>query len=282
MKLHVITTEKFKLDGGATFGVVPKSLWSRAVTSDENNMVDFCNRLLLIETDDGHKILIDTGIGNKQDEKYRSHFFITGNTLEQSLAEKGFSTNDITDVILTHLHFDHVGGSVIFGDNGKKLLPLFKNAIYYCSKEQWDWAVNPNPREKASYLNENFIPLFDSGHLEFIHEEQELFENIYLNIYNGHTQGQIIPTVNYNGRKIVFMADLIISVAHIPVPYVPSYDVQPLISLQEKTSFLKKAADENSVLFFEHDSENECCTVQSTEKGIKLKDIFELKDLFKH
>ena len=281
MKLNVINTENFKLDGGASFGVVPKSLWSKTVPSDENNMVDVCNRLLLIESD-GHKILIDTGIGNKQDEKYLSHFHISGNTLEQGLAEKGFSSDDITDVILTHLHFDHVGGSVKYNDDRLKLHPVFPNAIYYCSKEQWDWAINPNPREKASYLNENYIPLYESGHLEFIHEEQELFENIYLKIYNGHTQGQIIPMINYNGRKIVFMADFIASVTHVPLPYIPSFDVQPLLSLQEKADFYKKALEENYVLFFEHDSQNECCTLQMTEKGVKPKDVFDFKDLSLH
>jgi glyoxylase-like metal-dependent hydrolase (beta-lactamase superfamily II) len=281
MKLHVINTEKFKLDGGAAFGVVPKSLWSKTVPSDENNMIDVCNRLLLVEIED-HNILIDTGIGNKQDAKYLSHFYISGNTLEQGLAEKGFSPSDITDVILTHLHFDHAGGSVKYSDDRQKLIPVFPKAIYYCSKEQWDWAVNPNPREKASYLNENYYPLFESGHLEFIHEEQELFKNVYLNIYNGHTQGQIIPVINYNGRKIVFMADFIASVTHVPVPYIPSYDVQPLVSLQEKSEFYKKAVEENYVLFFEHDSQNECCTVHMTEKGIKPKEVFEFKDLSLH
>ena len=278
MKLHVINVENFKLDGGACFGVVPKTIWEKNVIIDENNLIAVCNRLLLIETD-GHKILIDSGIGNKQDEKYLSYFQISGNTLAQGLKEKGFTSADITDVILTHLHFDHVGGCVKYNEDKTKLLPVFPNATYYCSKEQWDWAINPNPREKASYHIENYMPLFENGHLEFIHEEQELFKDVFVKLYNGHTQGQVIPEIIYNNRRVVFMADFIASVYNIPVPYVPSFDVQPLLTLKEKTEFYKRAVDENFVLFFEHDYSNECSTVQMTEKGIKLKDIFKLSDL---
>jgi glyoxylase-like metal-dependent hydrolase (beta-lactamase superfamily II) len=278
MKLHVINVENFKLDGGAWFGVVPKSVWSKLVPSDENNLISVCNRLLLVEIDD-HKILIDSGIGDKQDEKYLSHFHITGNTLEQGLKEKGFSTDDITDVILTHLHFDHVGGCVKYNNDKTKLIPIFSKANYYCSKTQWDSAIEPNPREKASYHTENYLPLFESGHLEFIHEEQELFKGVFLKIYNGHTIGQIIPEIEYNGRKVVFMADFIAAVGNIPVPYVPSFDVQPLETLKEKTEFYKRAIAENLILFFEHDYFNECCTVQMTEKGVKPKEIFKLSDL---
>lgn len=278
MKLHVINVENFKLDGGASFGVVPKSIWSKTVIPDENNMIDVCNRLLLVEIND-RKILIDSGIGDKQGEKYLSFFYITGNTLEKGLTEKGFQPTDITDVILTHLHFDHVGGCMKYNADKTKLLPVFPNATYYCSKAQWDWAINPNPREKASYHKENYMPLFECGRLEFIHEEQELFEGIFLKIYNGHTEGQIIPVIDYNGRKVVFMADFIASVAHIPVPYVPGFDVQPLLTLKEKTAFYEKAIQENYVLFFEHDFQNECCTVQMTKKGVRLNNIFLLKDL---
>jgi glyoxylase-like metal-dependent hydrolase (beta-lactamase superfamily II) len=278
MNLHVIHAENFKLDGGACFGVVPKSIWSKTVPADDNNLIEVCNRLLLIEIED-HKILIDSGIGNKQDEKYLSHFHITGNTLEQGLAEKGFSTNDITDVILTHLHFDHVGGCVKYNDDRTKLIPIFPKANYYCSKAQWDWAIDPNPREKASYHKENYIPLFESGYLEFIHEEQELFDGVFLKMYNGHTEGQIIPEMDYHGRKLVFMADFIATVTNIPVPYVPSFDVQPLLTLKEKTAFYERAVAENFILFFEHDFYNECCTVQMTEKGVKPKEIFKLSDL---
>jgi glyoxylase-like metal-dependent hydrolase (beta-lactamase superfamily II) len=278
MKLHIIDTDIFKLDGGAYFGVVPKSMWSASFPADENNMVPVCCRLLLIETED-RKILIDSGIGNKQSEKYRSHFSITGNTLEQGLKEKGFSTNDITDVILTHLHFDHVGGSVVYNEDKTKLLPLFPNAIYYCSKTQWDWAIEANPREKASYMDDNYVPLFESGHLEFIHEEQELFKGIYLKIYDGHTIGQMIPHVEYNGRTVVFMADFIPTVKHIPMPFVPSYDVQPLVTIKEKAAFFETAVAGNYVLFFEHDPFNECCSLQMTDKGARVKDVFELSTL---
>jgi glyoxylase-like metal-dependent hydrolase (beta-lactamase superfamily II) len=278
MKLHVIYTEDFKLDGGACFGVVPKSVWSKLYPADENNYVDVCNRLLLIETGD-RKILIDSGIGNKQDEKYLSYFFIHGNTLEKALSDKGFKPEDITDVILTHLHFDHAGGSVIYNSDRTKLEPLFPNATYYSSSSQWEWAMNPNPREKASYHNENYVPLHEQGKLEFIMKEGFFSESISILLLNGHTQGQVIPVIDYKGRKVVFMADFIAAVPNIPVPYVPSYDVQPLISLKEKSAFLEKAAAENYILFFEHDAHNECCTVHKTEKGIRVKDIFKLADI---
>ena len=278
MKLHVINVENFKLDGGASFGVVPKSIWAMTLHPDENNMINVCNRLLLIETD-GHKILIDSGIGNKQSEKYLSFFYVSGNTLEKGLEEKGFNAKDITDVILTHLHFDHVGGCLKYNNDRTKLLNVFPNATFYCSKAQWDWAVNPNSREKAAYINENYLPLFEDGHLEFIHEEQELFNGIFLKMYNGHTQGQLIPEINYNGRKIVFMADFITSVSHIPVPYVPGYDVQPLLTLKEKPEFYERAIADNFILFFEHDYYNECCTVHMVKKSVKPKEIFKLNDL---
>ena len=279
MKLHVINVENFKLDGGASFGVVPKSIWAKTLLPDENNLINVCNRLLLIETD-GHKILIDSGIGDKQAEKYLSFFYISGNTLEQGLEEKGFKAEDITDIIFTHLHFDHVGGCLKYNNDKTKLLNVFPNATFYCSKEQWDWAINPNPREKASYHIENYLPLFEDGHLEFIHEEQELFEGVFLKIYNGHTQGQIIPEISYNGRKIVFMADFIASVTHIPVPYVSGFDVQPLLTLKEKTEFYERAIANNFILFFEHDYYNECCTVHMVNKSVKPKEIFKLKDIF--
>ncbi len=278
MDLHVIYTEDFKLDGGACFGVVPKSVWSKLYPPDENNNVDVCNRLLLIETGN-RKILIDTGIGNKQSEKYLSYFFIRGNTLEKALSEKGFSPNDITDVIFTHLHFDHVGGAVVFNPENKNTKALFPNATYYCSKAQWDWAINPNPREKASYHPENYMSLYESGKLQFIMKEGSFADGISILITNGHTQGQVIPVIDYKGRKIIFMADFISAVPNIPIAYIPSYDVQPLLSLKEKTDFLEIAANENYILFFEHDSHHECCNVHKTEKGIRVKDIFKLTDI---
>lgn len=278
MKLHIIRAEDFKLDGGACFGVVPKSVWSKTVTADTNNMVPISCRLLLIETD-GHRILTDTGIGDKQDEKYLSYFYISGNTLEQGLKEKGFVPSDITDVIFTHLHFDHAGGAVKYNEDRTKLLPAFPNAVYYCTKAQWDWAINPNPREKASYFSENYVPLFDSGRLEFIHEEQELFKGVFLKIFNGHTGGQIVPVIDYNGKKIVYAGDFIAALANVPVPYIPSFDTQPLLSLEEKTRFYKEAIAGEYVLFFEHDYVNECCTVQYVKNAVRVKEVFKLNDI---
>lgn len=278
IKLHVIYTEDFKLDGGAWFGVVPKTVWSKLYPPDEDNYIDICNRLLLIETGE-RRILIDSGIGNKQDEKFLSYFFIRGNTLTKALSDKGFKPEDITDVILTHLHFDHAGGSVKYNSNRNILEPLFPNATYYCSFSQWEWAMHPNPREKTSYHKENYVPLYDQGKLEFIMKEGFFTDGISLLFMNGHTQGQVIPVIEYKGRKVVFMADFIAAVPNIPVPYVPSYDVQPLISLKEKSDFLEKAVSDNYILFFEHDPFHECCTVQKTVKKIIVKDIFKLADI---
>lgn len=277
-KLHVIYTEDFKLDGGAWFGVVPKSVWSKLYTPDENNYLDICNRLLLIETGN-RKILIDSGIGNKQDEKYLSYFFIRGNSLEKALSDKGFKPSDITDVLLTHLHFDHSGGCLIYDTDGKSIKPLFPNAMHYCSSVQWDWALNPNQREKAAYHSENYLPLFEQGKLKLLSEEGYFTDGVSIFKINGHTEGQLIPVIDYRGRKVVFMADFIASVPNIPIPYVPSYDMQPLLSMQEKSAFLEIAADENYILFFEHDPHHECCTVRRTERGIRVDKIFKLSDI---
>ncbi|HQI46852.1 MAG TPA: MBL fold metallo-hydrolase [Bacteroidales bacterium] len=279
MKLHIIDAENYKIDGGACFGVVPKAIWGKNIIADENNMIPISNRLLLIEQKN-EKILIDTGIGNKQDEKYFSHFYISGLHVEEALKLNGFSANEITAVILTHLHFDHVGGCLKYNKDHTKIIPVFPNATYYCSHDQWVSANNPNPREKASYHKENFYSLFENGQIEFIHNEEELFENIFLKIYNGHTLGQLIPEINYNGKKIVFMADFIPSLYHLHVPYIPSFDIQPLLSLKEKTLFYERAINENFILFFEHDPENQCCTIQKTDKGIKPKEIFRLNEVF--
>jgi glyoxylase-like metal-dependent hydrolase (beta-lactamase superfamily II) len=278
MKLHVIYTEDFKLDGGASFGVVPKTIWSLLVQPDENNYINVCNRLLLVETGD-RKILIDSGIGNKQDEKYLHYFFVKGNTLEEALSANGFTPNDITDVLLTHLHFDHVGGCIKYNEDRTKTENVFPNATYYCSKPQWDWAVNPNFREKAAYLPENYLPLFEQGKFEFIMKEGFFSEGITLMFMNGHTEGQVIPIIDYKGKKIVFMADFIAIAEQIPIPYVPSYDVRPLLSYKEKNDFLEKAAIENYILFFEHDPRHECCTVHHTKKGIRMKEYFKLDDI---
>ena len=259
------------------FGVVPKVIWEKTNPADSSNFCNWAMRCMLIE--DGNRlILVDTGIGDKQDEKFFSHFHLNGDaSLEKSLANLGFHCNDITDVLITHLHFDHVGGAVK-RDNDKFAL-TFPNAKYWSNQKHWDWALNPNPREKASFLQENMMPIQELGHLNFIQNGNELGENIELLMVDGHTEQQMIPIVNYKGTKIAFCADLIPSVGHLKLPYIPSYDVRPLITMQEKAAFLQKSVQENYVLFFEHDAKNECCTVKSDEKGLKLNNVFKLNEL---
>lgn len=277
MKLYTIETENFKLDGGAMFGVVPKVLWQKQYPADENNLCNWSMRCLLI-VNDNRKILIDNGIGNKQDEKFLRHYYLNGeNTLEKSLAQCGFSFDDITDVILSHLHFDHCGGSVKYNEDKTKLEPAFKNAVYWLSKPQWELAVNPNIREKTSILKENIFPIKESGQLKLIEKDIQLYPNVMVRLFNGHTDGQVLPFVNYNGKTVVFMADLIPSTVHIPLTYIMGYDTRPLITLKEKEEFLNKAVENDYILFFEHDLYNECCTVQNTEKGVRVKETFRLK-----
>jgi glyoxylase-like metal-dependent hydrolase (beta-lactamase superfamily II) len=286
MNLYSIKTGYFKLDGGAMFGVVPKSIWNKINPADENNLCNWAMRCLLIE-DDNRLILIDTGIGNKQDQKFFSHYYLHGaETLDSSLNEHGFTADDITDAFLTHLHFDHCGGSIV--RKGEKLMPAFKNAIYWSNEKHWEWAVNPNDREKASFLKENIIPIEQSGQLKFIATPLEspgslstetFTSNISIRFVNGHTNSMMLPQLNYNGKTIVFMADLLPSIGHIPIPYVMAYDMFPLTTLNEKKSFLKEATDNNYILFFEHDPQVECCDLKLTEKGIRPKNTFSLKDL---
>lgn len=277
MKLNVINTGYFKLDGGAMFGVVPKSIWQRNNAADENNLCTWAMRCLLIE-DGEKKILIDTGIGNKQDEKFFSHFHLHGNnSLDRSLEQLGLSPLDVTDVILTHLHFDHVGGAVV-KEKGQ-LLPKFPNATYWTSKQHLEAAKNPNQREKASFLEENILPLEVSGQLRFIEEGTSPFDSISFEWVSGHTEAQLLPIISYGNKKIAYCADLIPSLGHIPIPYVMAYDMQPLLTLKEKEQFLKKSFDNNYVLFFEHDPIIECCSLQKTEKGIRHKDTFPLSDI---
>lgn len=279
MLLHTIETGLFKLDGGAMFGVVPKSIWQKTNPADANNMCTWAMRCLLVEEGD-RLILIDTGIGNKQEEKFFSHFYLHGeDTLEKSLAAKGFNTADITDVFLTHLHFDHVGGAVL--RKGEELIPAFKNATYWSNEKHWDWAVNPNDREKASFLKENILPLKESGQLQFVAgtEGAEFTTDFNLRFAFGHTDAMMLPQLNYKGHTIIYAADLLPSTGHIPLPYVMSYDMFPLQTLIEKKAFLEEAADKDYILYLEHDAINECCTVQQTEKGIRLKDCFKLTDL---
>ncbi len=285
MKLYTINTGYFKLDGGAMFGVVPKSIWNKLNPADENNMCSWALRCLLIEDED-KLILVDNGMGDKQDAKFFGHYYLHGDdTLDKSLAAYGFTKDDITDVFLTHLHFDHCGGSIM--RNGDNLVPAFKNATYWSNERHWKWATEPNAREKASFLKENILPIQESGQLKFLNIQGDLPELNSSGIINdlsfysvaGHTDAMMLPVINYKGRTIVFMADLLPSTAHIPLPYVMAYDMFPLTTLNEKKIFLTEAQQNNYVLFFEHDPVNECCTLQLTEKGIKVGETFKLSEL---
>lgn len=282
MTLHPIDTGNFKLDGGAMFGVVPKSLWQKTNPADENNMCSWSLRCLLIENGK-QLILVDTGIGDKQSESFFKHYYLFGeNSLQKSIEALGFSLDDVTDVVLTHLHFDHCGGAI--ARNGEdKFRPVFKNATYWNNERHWKWATQPNAREKASFLKENILPIEESGQLKFIKRDSNLSTNVFENIdfmfVDGHTDSQMLPIIKYKDKKIVFMADLLPSVGHIPLPYVMGYDTRPLITLEEKGQFLKKAADENYILFMEHDYDNQCCTLQNTDKGVRLDKTFNLKEI---
>ena len=291
MKLYTINTEMFKLDGGAMYGVVPKSMWNKLNPSDENNLCPWAMRLLLIQKDD-KLILIDTGIGDKQDAKFMGHYYLHGeDTLEKSLNAIGFSKDDITDVIHTHLHFDHCGGSVDLVDG--QLVPAFKNATYWSNEQHWNWAVYPNDREKASFLKENIIPIQESGRLKFVegvkdgvnsqgevqHVPSTIIPELSFYIVNGHTNAMMMPAIEYKGKTVVYVADLLPSVGHIPIPYVMAYDMFPLITLLEKKTFLKEAADNDFILFFEHDPKNECCNLQYTDRGIRQKEVFKLSEV---
>ncbi len=276
MKIYSIDTGLFKLDGGAMFGVVPKSMWQKAYAADENNMCTWAMRCLLIEEND-KLILIDTGIGSKQDENFFRHYFLHGNdTLQKSIEANGYSLKDVTDVFLTHLHFDHVGGAVSRMDS--KLLPTFSNATYWSNQAHWHTATAPNAREKASFLTDNIMPLQESGQLQFV-KDDVFTTSITIKQVNGHTEKMMLPLIEYNGKKILYCADLFPSVPHLNIPWVMAYDMQPLLSLQEKKFILQEAADNNYYLFFEHDAQNVMATVQHTEKGIRVKDIFNTFDL---
>ncbi len=279
MKLYPIPTGNLRLDGGAMFGVVPKTLWNRVYPADENNLSNWAMRCLLVEDEDS-LILIDNGIGNKQDEKFLKHYYLNGDdTLEKSLAKYGFKPEDITDMILTHLHFDHCGGSIKYADNKKDFELAFPNATYWVSKLQYEWAIEPNHRESASFLKENILPIEESGQLKLIEEEGEILPNITVKLFHGHTEGQVIPYINFNGKTVAFMADLMPSAAHIPMPWIMAYDVRPLDTLKDKERFYKDALEKDIVLFLEHDIYNECCTVKMTEKGVKVKETFPLSAL---
>ena len=278
MKIYPIETGNFKLDGGAMFGVVPKSLWQKTNPADANNMIEMSMRCMLIE-DGGRLTLVDTGLGSKQSEKFFSYYYLFGDfSLESSLAKYGFHKDDITDVFLTHLHFDHCGGAI--ERQNDLLVPAFKNAKFWSNANHWDWAVNPNPREKASFLKENILPMKESGQLNFIADQPAEDVGFDVVFVDGHTEKQMLPKLNYKGKTIVFMADLLPTVGHIPLPYVMGYDTRPLLTLKEKASFLNEAADNNYYLFLEHDAHNEICTVKHTEKGVRLDETFKFTDIF--
>jgi glyoxylase-like metal-dependent hydrolase (beta-lactamase superfamily II) len=276
MKLQVINTGKFKLDGGAMFGVVPKSIWHKLNPADENNMCSWAMRCLLIEV--GNKlILIDNGLGDKQDEKFFGYYNLHGDdSLLKSLHATGYSEDDVTDMFLTHLHFDHCGGGVKRVND--KLQLTFPNATYWSNADHWQWATKPNAREKASFLSENILPMQESGQLKFISQEQ-VFPEFDIFYASGHTDKMMIPKIIYKNRVICFMADLLPSAAHVPLPYVMGYDTRPLLTMTEKEAFLKEAAEKNYVLFLEHDPIHECCTVKQTDRGIRLDQTFQLKDI---
>nr|WP_295933125.1 MBL fold metallo-hydrolase [uncultured Dyadobacter sp.] len=278
MKIHIIDTGFFKLDGGAMFGVVPKVLWNKQNPADEKNLCSWAMRCVLIE--DGDKlILVDTGMGDKQDDKFFSHYDLHGEaTLLASIQEKGYSPEDITDVLLTHLHFDHVGGAVRFNRDGSMLLPTFPKATYWSNKAHWEWATYPNPREKASFLKENILPLQESGQLRFIDQGQSPFTSMDLITVDGHTEQMMLPVIHYKAQKIIYCADLIPSSFHIPIPWIMSYDMRPLQTMDEKQQVLKQAVDDQCILLFEHDPLYEAAVVEHTEKGVRVRERGMLRD----
>ena len=286
MKLHPIEAGNFKLDGGAMFGVVPKTIWNKTNPADENNLIDIAARCLLIE-DRNRLTLIDTGMGNKQSDKFFGYYSLWGDhSLDKSLKNAGFHRDDITDVFMTHLHFDHCGGSVNWNKDKTGYEVAFKNAKFWTNDNHWEWATKPNAREKASFLHENLIPMQESGQLQFINRPNSDFgfsSELGFDIFyaDGHTEKQMLPHINYNGKTIVFCADMLPTAGHIPIPYVTGYDTRPLMSMDEKQIFLNNAADNNYYLWLEHDAHNQIITVQHTEKGIRLKEIFKCEDILK-
>lgn len=285
MNFFPINAGNFKLDGGAMFGVVPKSIWSKTNPADSNNMIDIASRCLLIE--DGNRLtLIDTGMGNKQSEKFYGYYYLWGDdSIDKSLKQFGFHRDDITDVFMTHLHFDHCGGSIQWNKDRTILEPAFKNANFWSNKDHWKWATQPNRREKASFLKENILPMEESGRLKFTSlpkgdtlKNSELGFDIFF--ANGHTDKQMIPVIQYKDKTIAFMADLLPTAGHLPLPFVMGYDTRPLLTIDEKDTFLNTAADNNYYLFLEHDAHNEIITVEHTEKGVRLKNTFTCEQIF--
>jgi glyoxylase-like metal-dependent hydrolase (beta-lactamase superfamily II) len=286
MKLYPIETGNFKLDGGAMFGVVPKTIWNKTNPADDNNLIDIAARCLLIE--DGNRlILIDTGMGDKQSDKFFGYYSLWGNhSIDKSLAKYGFQRDDITDVFMTHLHFDHCGGSIQWNKDRTGYEPAFKNATFWSNEKHWQWATEPNVREKASFLKENIIPMQESGQLRFIQRPEDDFLvkselGFGILFVDGHTEKQMIPHIQYQDKTIVFCADLLATAGHIPVPYVMGYDTRPLLTMPEKTKFMNAAAENNYYLFLEHDAHNEIITVEKTERGVRLKDVFSADEILK-
>lgn len=285
MKIYTIETGNFKLDGGAMFGVVPKTIWQRTNPADNNNLIDIAARSLLIE--EGNRlILIDTGMGNKQSDKFFGYYYRWGDfTLDGSLAIHGFHRDDITDVFMTHLHFDHCGGSVQWNKDHTGYEPAFKNATFWTDENHWKWATEPNLREKASFLKENLLPMQESGQLKFVSRGNKTFlENSEVGFdilfVDGHTEKQMIPHIHHKGKTLVYTADLVPSVGHIPVPYFTGYDTRPLLTMEEKSRFMNTVLEKEYYLFFEHDAHNEICNLQATEKGVRLKETFRFDELF--
>jgi glyoxylase-like metal-dependent hydrolase (beta-lactamase superfamily II) len=286
MKLYPIETGNFKLDGGAMFGVVPKSIWNKTNPADDNNLIDIAARCLLIE--DGNRlILIDTGMGNKQSDKFFGYYSLWGNhSLDKSLANYGFHRDDITDVFMTHLHFDHCGGSIQWNKDRTGYEPAFKNAVFWSNENHWQWATEPNVREKASFLKENIIPMQQSGQLRFVQRPEDDFLvkselGFGILFVDGHTEKQMIPHLQYQDKTIVFCADLLATAGHIPIPYVMGYDTRPLLTMPEKTKFMNAAAENNYYLFLQHDAHNEIITVEKTERGVRLKEVFTAEQILK-
>lgn len=285
MRLYPIEAGNFKLDGGAMFGVVPKTLWERTNPADEKNRIEMAARCLLVENGD-QLILIDTGMGNKQEDSFFHHYGLWGNyTLEHSLAKAGFHADDITDVFFTHLHFDHCGGAVNKTSSGN-LVPAFKNALFWVHKSHWDWAISPNAREKASFLIENIAPLKESGQLRFIEDPGPFISKtpfpFSIQLINGHTEKQMLPLLDYKGHSILYAADLIPTVGHLPIPYVMGYDTRPLLSLQEKELILKQLFEKEALIFLQHDPHHELISLQNTEKGVRMRNHFNFKSYFGH
>ena len=283
MNLHAVNAGNFKLDGGAMFGAVPKTIWNKTNPADQNNLIDIAARCLLIE--DGKRlILIDSGMGNKQSEKFFSYYSLWGeDTLERSINNAGFSLEDVTDVFFTHLHFDHCGGAIKRNASGFE--PVFKNAIYWTNKNHWNWAINPNKREVASFLKENLFPIEETGSLNFLSTSSGQFsfaDELGFEIFyaDGHTEKQMLPILSYKGQKIAFAGDLIPTAGHVPLPYVMGYDVRPLTTLKEKDLFLNYAVENNVLLLLEHDSVNEVVSLKRTEKGVRINQILKCNEIF--